>query len=226
VFISAGDSSLRRTDALSAARIIHGRSFDCDEYERSRELSDLPAAFDVFVDSGGPLHPDYDYLGFRRSALPNDYFSVLKNFLSTAEQTTGRPVLIARHPRMKNVPYQDFLPEFEIFDDVTASLIQKSTAVFDTGSTATSFSVLAHKQVFYLTPGALPGSAEWRLATGIARSLGREASTTTEQFVNDLRRAEEIPFHTFDSYRREYLFSDLSSRRSFAEEITSLLREE
>lgn len=223
-FISAGDATRLSRDARTADKVISGQSLDCDEFSIRRVLSDLPEEFDTFIDSGGPIHPDFKDLGVRPSASEATYFAELQRFLLTARELTGRQVVIARHPRMLSVSYHDRLPEFRIVDSASAELVRRSHSVMDSGSMATSFSVLAKKNVSFITPGAKPGSADWRPAAAFAAALGRRVYTSHLDFRNSLLLEPPIPHTTFEDYRRLYLYSDDSTRRTFPNEVLSILR--
>jgi len=106
-FIAAGESSLGHHDANSAMFTIDGRSLDCDEYERAARDSVRGSRYGVFVDSGGPAHPDFELLGIKPSGKAETYFATLRSFLEKAQDATGLPIVIARHPRMTRVNYSD-----------------------------------------------------------------------------------------------------------------------
>lgn len=224
IFISAGDSSLESEAAKHASHIISGRSFDCDSYRNLSTLEGLPEAFAVFVDSGGPLHPDYKLLGVRARTSVQSYFGDLKLFLEETERVTKIPVLIARHPRMAHVSYADLLPGFAVFDSMTPELVQQSKFVLDGGSTATSFSVLGNKPIRYIAPGSKPGSHQSRAALAFAASLGQIVHHSMDSFRHSLAEIEHVPSQNYHTYRRLYLYSDNSSQLSFGEEVLQIAK--
>lgn len=221
-FISAGDASLASDIARNASNVISGRSLDCDENERVVNLPGLPSRFSVFVDSGGPLHPDFKLLGVRSSSSARSYFDEVRDFLNAAQEVLGMPVLIARHPRMSEYSYSDVLPDFSVFDSSTSELVRRSEMVFDCGSTATSFSVLNAKPIRFIAPGARRGNHLWRLAHAFSAALGLNVYEDCERFARSLLNNEELPTDTYANYRRKYLFSDDHTGHSFSQEILSL----
>jgi len=224
-FIGTGDKSLRSSVASRASRIISGRSLDCDENERVLELQGLPPRFSVFVDSGGPLHPDLQLLGIKSSTSEENYFTELRRFLNTAQDRLSMPVLVARHPRMAFFPYAEKLPGFRIFDSATPELVRRSKIVFDSGSTATSFSVLNRKPIRYIIPGASKGDYLWRLASAFGTAMGLEVHNDCDSFAQSLLDTREVSTERYAEYRRNYLFSDDHTERSFSQEILNFISE-
>lgn len=224
-FIGAGDVSLRSSVAKRASRIISGRSLDCDENEKVLEVQGLPPRFSVFVDSGGPLHPDLKLLGIRSSTSAEAYFSELRRFLNAAQDLLGIPVLVARHPRMTFYSYADHLPDFKIFDSATPEIVRRSEMVFDSGSTATSFSVLNLKPIRYIIPGASKGDYLWRLASAFGNAMGLEVHNDFDNFARSLHDTHRLSIERYADYRRNYLSSDDHTQRSFSQEILNFIAE-
>jgi len=222
-YITAGDQSRQTPDAREASKLLSGRSLDCDEFERVGLKVDLPSAFCAFVDSGGPLHPDYTILGRRPITEVGSYFHELRLFLEETQQCIGQPVVVARHPRMTAVDYSEFLPGIRVVDSATAEIVRRSSLVLDTGSTATSFTVLSRKPILYISPGSRPGALDSRLATAFASALGQKVHVGLDEFKKTLRTSHQIDVNKYENYRRQYLYSDDSTGRSFGDEITRII---
>jgi len=219
-YITSGDKSKEQPDARTARQLIEGRSLDCEEFDRSISLNyHLP--FAVLVDSGGPLHPDYRHMAVRPPLTPNQYFERLRRFVSLIHEEIAIDVLLAPHPRLSPMLYRQWIPDVKLIPSSTSSAVRASEFVVDVGSTATSFSVLAGKPVSYLSLGQAPGSIEERLFQAFAKELERPILRFDAKVNESLLRMPPDR-DRYDSYRRNYLYSDSSSSLTFAEQVLSL----
>lgn len=219
-YITSGDKSKERPDARTALQLIEGRSLDCEDFDQSMSLNHQ-VPFAVLVDSGGPLHPDYKQLSVRPPLTPNQYFDRLRRFVSLIHETTAIDVLLAPHPRLSTLLYRHWMPDVNLIPSSTSSAVKSSEFVVDVGSTATSFSVLAGKPVSYLSLGQATGSIEERLFQAFAKELERPILRFDAEVDESLLR-KPPDLERYDSYRKNYLFSDSSSNLTFAEHILSL----
>jgi len=101
--------------------------------------------------------------------------------------------------------------------------VRGSEFVLDSGSTATSFSVLGSKPIIYVAPGARPGAIDWRPASAFATSLGLPVHHELASFADSLAGTLRVDHDQYERYRRLYLFSDGSTRRTFAEEMMMII---
>ena len=219
-FIATGATSKSSPECGSARTVVEGRSLDCEEFDQS-SLSLPEKQYGILIDSGGPLHPDYSLLGLRPSISPNKYYSQILRLITDLEEKAGAEILLAPHPRVPTRLYRQWLPETPCINGSTASAVRSSTFVLDLGSTATSFSVLAQKPITYLSFGLNPHSLEERLIRAFSGALKRPVARVDSSIPLSLVHHPPDP-DVYNSYRRNYLFSDEWTGRSFAEEILQI----
>ncbi len=99
-FVGTDASDLDPSCIGPGTQVVPIHSFD---FDRVLDVKATPAEAGrnlVFLDSMGPLHPDYESLGLRRGkTTTQEYFAIVCSVLAQVEKLAGLPVVIAAHPR-------------------------------------------------------------------------------------------------------------------------------
>ena len=131
-------------------RPIH--AFDYDSVLSLRTPLPHPVGGAVFLDSMGPLHPDYVSLGSTDSRpLPEAYFGPIQRFLDSYEKKTGSRVRIAAHPRATPGLLESWYGQRPItYGDTVGSIASADLVIIPYNSTAVNLVVSLRKPCVFL----------------------------------------------------------------------------
>lgn len=219
LYVSAGSVAELSLSARRAKRVIHGRSLDCDEYQRWSNIG-LSSEYDVYLDTGGPGHPDFSALGIKGSGL-SDFYAELNDFLAKWQEVSARELVVAAHPRMSPDFYKTFLPKLEVKFGQTARLVKEAAYVLDSGSTSVSFAVLARKPIVFCLPAS---ASRWQVAlvSGFARAFRQPVLRYPGDLDRDRATSRNIDETIYACYEERFLETGRSSGLSFSELLLSI----
>jgi hypothetical protein len=130
-------------------RFVH--NLDYDNYLKYVSTTPINSKQIVFLDSMGPLHPDFVIIGRKSDIDIESYRKIVKKSFEIIERSTGCEIVIAAHPRSNEIISKKLYGNRKTFFDKTAELVSKcrAVAVFD-GSTSISYAVLWAKPIILL----------------------------------------------------------------------------
>jgi hypothetical protein len=126
---------------------IHANDYDLTL--EIKEEPDLKEAI-VFLDDGGPLHPDPIITKNKFPCTPEEYFRNLNSFFRTVEGKFGYPVVIAAHPKSNYGEMPDYFEGRKVIYSQTHRLAKSSKFVLATCSTSLNFAVIYRKPIIFL----------------------------------------------------------------------------
>ncbi len=149
---------------------IHTLDYDLALAARGSNRTLTPQV--VFIDSMGPLHPDFFLLGASRISI-QDYSEIVCRGLDQIEKKLGTEVVIAAHPRANEGVMEPWYGGRTIVYGKTTELIANATAVIaSNGST-----VIGMVAVFQRPLVLVSSSSFESLDQGMTRAFSQELST-------------------------------------------------
>ena len=140
--------SLRFMDASTKVRVVHSLDIDLLDQGDGMPRERLPI---LFIDSMGPLHPDYELLGIRPALDPDTYFNLICRTLTRIEEATGNPIVIAAHPRAKPHSLDGHFGDRRVLYGSTARAVADADWIIAAGpTTAIGWAVALHKPISFL----------------------------------------------------------------------------
>jgi hypothetical protein len=134
----------------SSTDILDAHSYDYDLYLGSKKQGGLEKAI-VFLDQGGPLHPDRIKSKNSFPCSKEEYFGNLNRFFRVVEEKFSCQVIIAAHPKSDYSKMPDIFDGRKILYKQTNSLVENSMLVLASWSSAISFAVLYKKPIIFLS---------------------------------------------------------------------------
>jgi hypothetical protein len=136
-----------RADSNTDMIDIHAHDYDLTL--EIKEEPDLKEAI-VFLDDGGPLHPDPIITKNKFPCTPEEYFRNLNSFFQMVEKKFGCPVVIAAHPKPNYGEMPNFFEGRKIIYNQTHRLAKRSKFVLATCSTSLNYAVIYRKPIIFL----------------------------------------------------------------------------
>jgi hypothetical protein len=114
-------------------------------------------AYCVFLDTMGPLHPDYYTQGVRDLVSMDTYSAIVCEHLARIERSLHIQTLIAAHPRARPGVMEAWYGDRQILYGQTAQLISEAELVVAAGaSTSIGMAVVLQKPLSFVTALPLP----------------------------------------------------------------------
>jgi len=149
---------------------IHTLDYDLALAASGSDQTSAPQV--VFIDSMGPLHPDYFLLGASRISI-QDYSEIVCRGLDQIEKKLGAEVVISAHPRANEGVMEPWYGGRTIVYGQTVELVAGATAVIaSNGST-----VIGMAAVFQRPLVLISSSAFDPLDKDLIRAFSQELST-------------------------------------------------
>ena len=165
---------------------IHTLDYDLALAARGSNRTLTPQV--VFIDSMGPLHPDFFLLGASRISI-EDYSEIVCRGLDQIEKKLGTEVVIAAHPRANEGVMEPWYGGRTIVYGKTTELIANATAVI-----ASNGSTVIGMAAVFQRPLVLVSSSNFEsFDQGMTRAVSQELSTP----IIDLD-APELPTISLD----------------------------
>jgi len=143
-------------------RFIH--TLDYEELMRTsleHAPRDIPA---LYIDTMGPLHPDFAVSDVPVVVDPDSWFSTVRTALDDFEQSTGRTVMIAAHPRASSDQVNRWYGGRAITPLTTAAAIARSELLLVTSaSTSLGIAAALRTPAIALRTPAIHASHLWQL---------------------------------------------------------------
>lgn len=141
--------------AKTDVRYIHTLDFD---QVLSIDFKDAEIGrYCVFLDSMGPMHPDFHTHQLAFPMTMEDYSAVVRRHISAVQGQSGLPVVIAAHPRAKPGSLQEWYGDLEIAHGRTAELIAQSRLVIAASpSTALGIAAVTRRPISLVSGLTLP----------------------------------------------------------------------
>jgi len=83
----------------------------------------------VYLESMGPLHPDFPALGMKCHLTPTEWFSYVVQELSAIQPKIGEPITVAAHPRAEAGSLDAWYPGFQVGHGRTRELVANARLV-------------------------------------------------------------------------------------------------
>lgn len=137
--------SLKFIGSPTRVRVLHSLDMDRLESPSPNFQTRRPV---VFIDSMGPLHPDYRLLGIPTTIDSEAYFELICGALDRVEKIVGAPILIAAHARAERGALDACYDGRPVVYGSTARAIADSDWVITaSGTTAIGWAVALAKPV-------------------------------------------------------------------------------
>ena len=163
----------------------------------------------------------------------NSYSNTFCRFFDSIENITGKPVVIAAHPRINNEQMELLKKIYgnrQICIGNTLELVKKSKFVFATITSAVKYAVLAKKEVFIIRSKELKRYEEFNLIIGqVAQLLGTEVvdidnntndKITYDEYINKIITKKIDANH----FEEQYCRKNTDDNRLFWQIVISELR--
>jgi hypothetical protein len=173
----------------AATKVTYIHSLDYDQVLAVRDSAGESDPRVVFIDSMGPLHPDY-FLFHGDSLLSTEsYSAIICKGLAEIEDRLGTEVVVAAHPRALSGLMEPWYGGRTVIYGKTAELIANATAVIvSSGSTAIGTAVVFQRPLLLLNSKRFDFFVQVR---------SRAAAQELDQQLIDLD-APELPPFTLD----------------------------
>ncbi|MCT7968527.1 hypothetical protein NG799_19650 [Laspinema sp. D1] len=226
IALVAGRKSLDRQTLTAEKKLWIGSQ---DYYTYKMVESNLAQTLDrnvarsnyiVFIDSGIALGSDAILLGlpyFSQNQIDNYYIS-LQNAFDIFEKITGWSVKVAAHSSVKVIEekYRNLFGRRDVYDGMTAQLIQHSQLVLSHASTALSYAVLWEKPIILL------------MMSKDLDLFAKKYFTIETLIINQLSIELDGPLLFLEAHEREYLKAYQKSkpvnREKYAEYVDNYIR--
>lgn len=165
-------------DPGTRVRALHTWDYDAELREPAQRHARSGA---VYLESMGPLHPDFPTLGMQCYLTPAEWFAYVNQELSEIERKLGEPITVAAHPRAENGSLDAWYPGFHVTYGCTRELVANARLVLAAEpSTAIGLCAIYDTPALLLRPpSAFPDHLEDLAA--YAEALGL-LSTSADEF--------------------------------------------
>ena len=169
---------------VTTVRVLH--SWDYDSELRNPVRGESRSGI-VFIESMGPLHPDFEVLRLFPYLTPEVWFSYVTSELATIEQRVGEPIVIAAHPRARDGELDSWYPGFHVTYGKSRDLIAHARLVLAAEpSTALGFCAMYETPALLLRPPRafpdhLEDLASYEESMGLATVSAREFPSDWER---------------------------------------------
>jgi len=209
-FIVGSGEECLKTRVSNKTKIIWTHAMDYDLYLLAQ--NDEPASQEhvVFLDEDMLFHSDYDYLNILPPVTVEKYYSSLNDFFENIEKITGKPVVIAAHPRSNYETRPDYYRGRKIIKGKTAELIRDASLVLFHATTSINFAILWGKPAMSLTTNELKNSWFQPRIECLANAIGANLVNVddiepSKSGVNDWLKVDDMKYQ---EYRRKYIKKD------------------
>lgn len=164
---------------VTQVRFIHTFDYEKIQHEEIHPAEECESL--VYLDSMGPLHPDYVAQGNNPFSISSEeYFALIRRSLISLASSSGSDVVIAAHPRASRGSLEGRYGAFPVFYEETPLLIASARAVIDAGGSASiGMAAFAKRPITFLS----------------SRSFGK----TTYRGQSDLAHWLRVPIVDIDS---------------------------
>lgn len=180
------DSAVR--GPATRVRALHTWDFDV-ELRQPVERGDRSGV--VYLESMGPLHPDFPVLGMQCHLTPEQWFAYVTSELSAIQVLLGEPITVAAHPRAQAGSLDSRYPGFQVMHGHTRELIANAGLVLAAEpSTAIGLCAMYDTPVLLLRPPrAFPDHLEDLAAYAAALGL---AETSAQDFPREWQQVAAL----------------------------------
>ena len=189
IWASTSVSNISSIFITAATDVTYIHSLDYDEVLAVRDSVGQSPARVVFIDSMGPLHPDFLLISGKSIISVQTYSEIICRGLDEIERRLGTEAVVAAHPRAAPGVMEPWYGGRPLIYGKTTELIANATAVIDSnGSTVIGMAAIFHR------PLVLISSSSFDLRDrGMTRAFSQALSTP----IIDLD-ASELPTISLD----------------------------
>lgn len=203
-------------DRNTAVRRIH--SVDAETLRRIGTPTKQDQEYLVFMDTMGPLHPDYLMAPYGYRVPSDEYFKIITKALGEISSKSGKDVLIAAHPRALRYSLDEHYSPFKVEYFKSAELIRDSVAVLHPSSSASiGMAALLGKPMTFVFSKKLRKGLYLKIQQMVATELGCphvDLERISQDFV-----LEEPDEAKYESYVCNYVSSNGWPRVSFWRQV-------
>jgi hypothetical protein len=209
-------------------RYIWTHTLDYDIY---LGIKDQPVSrtepFAVFLDEDFAGHIEFTIFGNYSSPFaPDEYFSKMRIFFDHVEKHLGIPVIIAAHPRTKNIRDMQEGYQREVIQGDTARLVKESALVITHVSTALNFAILFQKPILFVTTDKLEKRTtgvenEGAYLVAVARSLNQRPVNADHMTALDKKLTLSFDKEAYHRYVEAYIKKEGTPELPFWEIVAS-----
>ena len=128
---------------------LHENDYDLYLKASIKKKSESVKPYLLFLDEGGPFHPDYIYQGIKCPLTPEIYYpEVNKSLIDLAKNLKLQPI-VQLHPRVNGDNIKKYF-EVGISDESTVDAIRDASLIVAHSSTAIQIAVLFQKPIILL----------------------------------------------------------------------------
>lgn len=203
--------------AYGKATIIRAHSFDYDRFLHNKTFqkpSYIPHG-EYYVHLECPPWDTHDYILLQQKAVlkKEEYASIINTFHDYVEQTTGKPVIIAAHPKHTE---EENVYGGRPFLAQTEQLVKYSSGVFCHYSGAIKFAIIYRKPICFTSSRKLIGDDYFqRYINGYAAGLGAKIHFIDNHFDHQILSDNgffNFDEEAYDRYEKNYITTNRSEK--------------
>lgn len=215
--VLGSDVTPHNRNATKKTTIVKAHSFDYDRFLHNKSFqkpSCIPHG-EYYVHLECPPWDTHDYVLLQQKAVlkKEEYASVINTFHDYVEQTTGKPILIAAHPKHTE---EENVYNGRPFLTGTEQLVKYSSGVFCHYSGAIKFAIIYRKPICFTSSRKLMGDDYFqRYIHGYASSLGAKIHFIDNHLDHQILSDNGFFYfdeEAYDRYEKKYITTNRSEK--------------